>query len=351
MFRLVWPVCVLFSVLACEAQEGVVQSEFVFETAPFPSCHASTLAETPHGLVAAWFAGSYEKHPDVGIWFSHRMEAGWTPPREVANGVQYTGVDGTVKRHPCWNPVLFQMPDGPLLLFFKCGPSPSTWWGMLTDSADGGETWSLPRRLPEGIAGPVKNKPILLDDGRLLCPTSSEDQGWRVHFEWTPDAGGTWFRTDAINGGQVIGAIQPSLLRLADGTLQAVGRTKNGKLFQTRSTDAGKSWSPLELTALPNPNAGTDAVTLADGRHLLVYNHSPKGRTPLNVAVSVDGVAWEAALSLETEPGEYSYPAVIQTADQRVHISYTWKRKRMKHVVVDPEKLQLRPIVDGKWPE
>ena len=50
-------------------------------------------------------------------------------------------------------------------------------------------------------------------------------------------------------------------------------------------------------------------------------------------------------------PGEYSYPAVIQTADGRVHITYTWKRQRVKHVTVDPAKLRLKPIVDGKWPE
>jgi len=351
MMRMLLFACALLSALVCRADEGILLSEFVFETAPFPSCHASTLAETPNGLAAAWFAGTYEKHPDVGIWFARRTQRGWSEPREVANGVQYTSVDGAVKRHPCWNPVLFQAPDGPLLLFFKCGPNPSTWWGMLTDSMDGGETWSLPRRLPEGIFGPVKNKPVLLEDGRLLCPTSTEDQGWRVHFEWTSDAGRTWFRTDAINGGQVIGAIQPSILHLADGTLQAMGRTKNGKLFQTRSSDAGRTWSPMELTALPNPNAGTDAVTLADVRQVLVYNHTPKGRTPLNVAVSEDGAAWQAALVLESEPGEYSYPAVIQTSDGRVHISYTWKRQRVKHVVLEPEKLRLRAIVDGKWPE
>lgn len=330
---------------------GVVSSEFIYETAPTPSCHASTLAETPQGLAAAWFGGTYEKHPDVGIWFSLRTAAGWSTPREVANGVQYTGVDGMVKRHPCWNPVLFQSPRGPLLLFFKCGPSPSTWWGMLTESSDGGATWSLARRLPEGIAGPVKNKPILLADGRLLCPTSSEDNGWRLHFEWTSDWGHTWFRTGPINDGKDIGAIQPSILRHHGDRLQALGRSQQGRVYETWSTDAGQTWSPLKLTALPNPNAGTDAVTLADGRHLLVYNHTPKGRTPLNVAVSSDGVDWQAALKLESEPGEYSYPAVIQTSDQFVHVTYTWKRQRVKHVVIDPAKLVLQPIIDGRWPD
>ena len=361
-------ICALFPFLssAQERQPGVVLSEFIYEVAPTPSCHASTLAETPQGLVAAWFGGSYEKHPDVGIWFARRTPQGWSTPREVANGVQYVGVEAsadpkqkrsaeastpTMHRHPCWNPILFQAPGGPLLLFFKCGPSPSTWWGMLTESTDGGETWSLARRLPEGIAGPVKNKPILLDDGRLLCPTSSEDDGWRVHFEWTSDWGRTWFRTGPINDGKDIGAIQPSILTHKNGRLQALGRSQQGRIFETWSSDAGRSWTPLRLTTLPNPNAGTDAVTLADGRQLLVYNHTPRGRTPLNVAVSDDGVAWHAALTLETEPGEYSYPAVIQTSDRRVHITYTWKRQRVKHVVLDAAALQLRPIVDGKWPE
>jgi predicted neuraminidase len=106
----------------------------------------------------------------------------------------------------------------------------------------------------------------------------------------------------------------------------------------------------MTLIDLPNPNSGTDAVTLRDGRHLLVYNHTAKGRSPLNVAVSTDGDTWQAALVLENEPGEYSYPAVIQTADGLVHAVYTWKRQRIKHVVIDPAKLQLRPIEGGVWP-
>jgi len=148
-----------------------------------------------------------------------------------------------------------------------------------------------------------------------------------------------------------IGAIQPSLLFLGGERLQAVGRTKQSKVFQITSEDAGKTWGEISLTDLPNPNSGTDAVTLADGRHLLIYNHTAKGRSPLNLAVSKDGKAWEAALVLEDEPKrEFSYPAIIQTSDGLVHITYTWKRQKVKHVVVDPAKLRTKPIVGGQWP-
>jgi predicted neuraminidase len=112
----------------------------------------------------------------------------------------------------------------------------------------------------------------------------------------------------------------------------------------------------MESTGLPNPNSGTDAVTLADGRHLLVYNHNSAkgngGRSPLNVAVSDDGKSWQAALVLEDDPTRhFSYPAVIQTSGGLVHVTYTWNRERIKHVVIDPAKLEARAMAEGKWPE
>ncbi|NID12317.1 sialidase family protein [Fibrivirga algicola] len=317
------------------------QREWIYEQAPFPECHASTLAETPQGLVAAWFGGEYERHPDVGIWFSRRSDTHWTPPVEVATGLQPDG-----KHLPCWNPVLFQVPNGELILFYKVGPSPSTWWGMLKRSTDQGKTWSAAERLPEGIAGPIKNKPVLLPSGVLLCPSSSEDHNWRVHFEQTSDWGKTWQKTAAINDGVTDGAIQPSVLFHPNGKLQALCRSQNsGFILETWSQDGGKTWSALQKTTLPNPNSGTDAVTLADGRQVLVYNPTPFSngqfggpRTPLHVAISADGIRWQTLAVLENEPGEYSYPAVIQTADGLVHVAYTWKRKRIRHIALDPGK-------------
>jgi predicted neuraminidase len=323
---------------------GEPLAEFIFppDNPPTKSCHASTIAETENGLVAAWFGGTAEGNKDVGIWISLHRNDRWTAPVEVANGLQPDG-----SRHPAWNPVLFQAPGGPLLLFYKVGSSPSTWWGMLIASDDEGKSWSTPRRLPDGIAGPIKNKPVLLADGTLLCPTSTEDQGWRLHMEMTNDWGKMWTKTETLNDGKTFGAIQPTILDHGSGGIQILCRTKQKVIADSWSRDGGKTWSALAATSLPNPNSGIDAVMLKDGRSLLVYNHTAKGRSPLNMAVSVDGKIWKAGPTLESEPGEYSYPAVIQTSDGMVHITYTWKRARIKHVVLDPSTLELKDMRDA----
>ena len=312
------------------ASAQIEKAAFIYESAPYPSCHASTIEETPSGLVGAWFGGKHEKNPDVGIWFSHYVNGKWETPVEIANGIQSDG-----KRYPLWNPVLYQVPGKELILFYKDGPAPDEWWGMLKRSFDGGKTWSKAEKLPNDIYGPIKNKAVLLKDGTLLCPSSSEDHDWRIHMEFTSDLGKTWSRTGPLNDGVTTSAIQPSILFLPDGRLQLVCRSKNGFILQAFSSDQGQSWTALEPSNLLNPNSGIDAVTLKDGRHVIVYNPVKKGRSPISVAISSDGKTWKDVATLENEPGEeFSYPAVIQTKDGKVHITYTWKRKKIKHVIL-----------------
>jgi len=273
--------------IAMQTPSPIVTSEFIYETAPFPSAHASTIAETKDGLVAAWFGGTRERAPDVGIWVSRKIGGAWSAPVEVATGLQ---PDGT--RLPLWNPVLFDTGDGALTLFYKEGPSPSEWWGMALSSRDEGRTWGGRRRLPDGVLGPIKNKPVRLADGTIVSGSSTESTKnpsvWRVHFERSDDRGRTWTivrPAPAPDGGEP-DAIQPAILVHADGRLQAIGRTRAQRVFETWSRDGGRTWTPLALTALPNPNAGIDAVTLRDGRHLVVYNHTTQGRSPLDIAMS-----------------------------------------------------------------
>lgn len=339
--------CISSIPAADELPAGVVKTEFIYENAPFPECHASTIVETPVGLRTAWFGGTEEKNPDVGIWLSRLEDGKWTTPVEVANGVESDS-----KRYPCWNPVLFQVPGGPLQLYYKVGPSPSTWWGMLLNSDDSGKTWRKPQRLQDKILGPIKNKPIMLNDGRMIAGSSTEDNGWQVHVEFTNNLGFSFNASKPLNDPKVIQAIQPTLLVHPEKKLQMLCRGRGtGKIVEAWSNDNGRNWSELKTIELPNPNSGIDAVTLANHSHLLVYNHTAIGRSPINVAISDDGVKWFAAAVLESQPGEYSYPAVIQTSDGLVHATYTWKRKKVKHVVLDPTKLPRKAIEQGKWPE
>jgi hypothetical protein len=249
--------------------------------------------------------------------------------------------------------VLFQPRHGPLMLFYKVGPHPAGWWGMLRTSSDNGKTWSEARRLPDKFQGPIKNKPVQLADGSILCPSSAEGlrppPEWKIHFERTDEAAENWQHRSVPQPPGSPPAIQPSILHLGGNKLMALGRTKSGKVFSTSSDDSGTSWSAVTLLDLPNPNSGTDAVTLKDGRHLLVYNHTTKGRSPLNLAVSSDGKTWETALMIEDTPAELSYPAIIQAADGLVHITYTWKRQSVKHVVMDPSRLEAKPMRNGEW--
>src|SRR5437870_2230259 len=235
--------------IASVDRHAFVKSEFIFEQAPFPSCHASTIVETKAGLVSAWFGGTRERSPDVGIWISRQDKNGWSKVVEVANGVQPTG-----QRFPCWNPVLFQPTGGPLLLFYKVGPSPSEWWGMLIASTDGGVSWSKPRRLPEGFLGPIKNKPVQLPDGSLLCGSSTENAGWRVHMERTTDLE-NWQKTEPLNDRTQFGAIQPTILVHHSTAIQILCRSRQGKITESWSNDGGKTWSTMNATSLPNPSA------------------------------------------------------------------------------------------------
>jgi predicted neuraminidase len=351
---------------AAPAQSGhpsIVQSGFIYDVGPYPQVHASTIVETTAGrLLAAWFGGTEEGHDDVSIWLARHENGRWTPGVKVADGVQ----DAT-RRFPTWNPVLFQPRQGPLMLFYKVGPSPREWWGMVITSTDDGRTWSTPRRLPDGILGPIKNKPVQLADGTIVSGSSTEavvGDAWRVHVELSRDGGQTWQKVSPQGDGG-FNAIQPAILQHADGRLQLLCRSKEMHVPTSWSSDGGRTWSAMQASGLYAVNSGGDALTLKDGRHALVYNYrdrvdgvpdnyqpgrlvgiagAPSGsraRWPLVVSLSRDGVTWKNAVTLEDAPNRhgYAYPAIIQARDGRIHVTYTFNREKIKHVVIDPATL------------
>ncbi|MCE5306669.1 MAG: exo-alpha-sialidase [Acidobacteriales bacterium] len=327
------------------------QAEFVFEQAPFPSCHASTIVETQPGeFLAAWFGGSEEGANDVAIWGARRDRNGWSEPFEMARE----------ENTPSWNPVLFTAADGTIWLYYKFGPSPQQWTAGRRASRDQGRTWLPVEHLPAGIYGPIKNKPLVLKGGAIVSGTSVESyRSWSCWAEISRDNGKTWTRHGPImpeeagqakpgepvrlaavpgseNWHRTHGIIQPAVVQLGQKRIRMFVRATQsiGRICYSDSLDGGLSWTPAKPTVLPNPNSGIDAVGLRDGRIVIVYNHTPRGRSPLNLAVSRDGERWNSFLALETEPGEFSYPAIIQARDGDLHVTYTWNRKKIEHVVV-----------------
>lgn len=333
---------------------SIVTDEFLYTKATFPECHSATIAETTKGdLVATYFGGTKERNPDVCIWVSRKVKGSkeWTKPQMVADGI----INDTLRK-ACWNPVVYQIPQGDLVIYFKIGSKVSDWSGWMVRSKDGGKTWSKREPLQKDFLGPVKNKPVM-SRGRLIAPSSIESNGWRLYFEYSDDMGKTWQRTDYVEADSITIdgkkklkdlAIQPSIISLKDGRLAALARTRSEHIGITYSEDNGKTWSKLKLIDTPNNNSGLDAVTLSDGNHVLICNDKPipngikngKGlRTPLSLMTSSDGESWQHWMTLEDSPiSQYSYPSIIQTSDGHIHCIYTWRRQRIKHVEVRTDK-------------
>lgn len=306
----------------------VFSAGFIFEKAPFPECHASTIVETEDGFLAAWFGGTREGDKDVCIYTSAKEdEDRWGIPVKVADGI----VNDTLQ-YPCWNPVLYKRDNGDIILYYKIGPNPREWWGMYKISIDDGKSWSEPIKIPDNMLGPIKNKPVRLSDGTMMYPTSIETmEMWNIYVETSDQDLKNW-RKIAIDNNN-FNAIQPTILLHKNNRIQMLCRSKEKKILETWSKDMGETWTSVTATSLPNNNSGIDAVTCSNGLHLLVYNPITKGRNKLSLAGSYDGKIWEDLMILENQTeGEFSYPAIIQSRDGTIHITYTYNRNTIKYV-------------------
>lgn len=302
----------------------------------FPQCHASTLCMLPdRSLVCAWFAGTKEGAPDCAVWCAQFRDGVWSEPVKAADAAGM----------PCWNPVLLQNGRA-LLLFYKVGSAIPEWQTWISQSEDGGISWSPGRELVPGDVGgrgPVKNKCLRLRSGILLAPASLEtEHEWICFTDRSKDGGLHWMAGAPVplDRGEVtgLGAIQPALWQQRDGTVGMLMRSTEGVLLRSESTDEGNSWSPARRTRLPSNNSGIDLVRMDDGRLILVCNPVSgnwERRSPIAFFRSEDetGWTWSEPVLLEHVPcekneyrAEFSYPAVIADGKD-VLITYTWKRE------------------------
>ncbi len=294
----------------------LLTNEFI--TVPTSSCHASTLVQKDGITVAAWFGGTCESHNDVQIYVARRENGNWSSPVCVSEREDI----------PHWNPVLFDVGEE-LLLFYKRGKTIAHWQTAVMQSYDKGRSWSAPVLLcaeDDGGRGPVKNKPVRLSDGSILAGASIEQGPWRAFTDQSRDNGRTWRKSALIplpsEGTEVI---QPTIWE--DGTgVHLLLRSKNGCVFRADSRD-GLEWGMAYPLAVPHNNSGLDLVNTPNGL-ILCCNPVTKGRTPLALLHSTDGLHFETVLTLENGLGEYSYPAIIWDGTL-IRGTYTWKREKI----------------------
>jgi len=333
-------ICILALSLTANLAVAKVEGELIFQlgSTSFASSHASTIVELKNReLMAAWFGGTDEGKPDVAIWGSRRTAHGWSAPVELAREPKIA----------CWNPVLFHTKDGRLWLYYKFGPNPSEWTGARKYSSDEGRTWSKAEHLPAGLLGPIRAKPLVMEGGTIVSGSSVESyQSWAAWIERSTDSGKSWTKFGPLAPERKdlaapdpwghFGIIQPSVVALGKHHLRFYARSTEqiARVCVSDSLDDGRTWTKPRPLDIPNPNSGIDAVALRDGRIVLIYNDTPHGRSPLNLAVSNDGEHFRMFSTLESGPGEFSYPAIIQTSDGSLEITYTWNRKSIRHVHV-----------------
>ena len=333
--------------------------EFIINNLLTDFCHASTVIKTPDGLLSCWFGGTHEGKADVAIWSSRKYDGKWTAPVKLADGAESN-----------WNPVLFYNEQGKLHLFYKEGQQISDWQTYLLTSADDGKTWSKASEMVVGDVsggrGPVRNKPITLNNGSVIAGGSIEKGIWSAFVDASTDGCVTWEKSAPIeiaglsyNAGEKTaesniavseqsfygrGVIQPSLWESAAGKVHMLLRSSEGYVYRADSEDYGKTQSDAYKTELPNNNSGLDLVKAPfDGNLYLVCNPVQANwgmRSPLSLFKSEDnGVTWRKLCDLENEPGEFSYPAII-ASDESLVITYTWNRKNIAYVEISREELR-----------
>jgi predicted neuraminidase len=184
--------------------------------------------------------------------------------------------------------------------------------------------------LTRRIGWQTKNKAVFLGK-RMIVPLYSDGFDCSL-FALSDDGGKNWIYSNPVLGGA---GIQATIAIGKDSALVAYLRD-NGpppqRMQRTASHDRGVTWSIAKDDILPNPGAGFDLVTHSSGEWVMVFNDTENGRHNLSVAISDDeGKSWKWKKSIENDTrSEKStsshYPSVIEGADGRIHVSYSYHR-------------------------
>ena len=307
----------------------------------FNMCHASNLIKlSDNTVITVFFAGSHEGKSDTAIYMCRAKEGESSVPVKIASA-----------NEAHWNPVLFELSEDDLVLFYKVGNVIAIWKTMIMHSYDKGLSWTAPYEMVKGDIGgrgPVRNKPIRISSGAILCPGSLENGPWRAFLDISHDNLRTFEKSAEINyqedgnfsplnkdievseqsfSGK--GVIQPTVWE-DDKGVHVLLRSTYGKVIRADSTDGGKTFLKPYPVNMDNNNSGLDAVYV-NGKLYLVCNPvggNWAGRTPLTLFSSDDGINFKEEAVLADGPGEFSYPC-IRAYGNALYISYTYSRKNI----------------------
>ncbi len=308
-------------------------------TERFPSCHCSVVQELDNGdLLVGYYAGEDEARPDAAWVLARR--------RPHAPAFDPLTIVADTPGKPEGNGILFQTREGTVLLIYGTmhgkleGPSgPGVRWTScdlrIKRSEDNGATWTEPQMIEAEWGHVPRCKPIRLQSGEIIFGTEYKDG--HSYFWISADEGRSWQRTGPVPGAETE---QPALIERRDGSLLALLRPAGSipAVFTAHSTDHGRIWTPAQQSSFPCPHAALDAVRLADGRIVMAWNNDPARRNPLTLALSEDeGETWPYVRVLITGEGQFHYPAIIQSRDGLLHLTFTNNRRTIDHVVLTPD--------------
>jgi predicted neuraminidase len=316
-------------------------AEFQTDNLPIiaPTSHASSIAQLPDGrILVAWYAGTREGAGDVQIWFAIRNGSGWSAPRVAATRSE-TARDLGLYVGKLGNPVVFH--DGRLLHLWYVSVSFGGWSGSAINhktSADEGTTWSAVERLETSpflnIGTLVRGPPVRLKDGGIGLPIYQELFTQRAE----------WLR---INGdGKLAGkirlpsaqsALQPAAVALDELRAIALLRhagPRNGFVMAVSTENGGEDWRELPPLSVGNRNSGLALLRLGDGRLLLAANPQSQRNVLVLLLSNDEGRSWRTARIVADDPiltAEYSYPALLQTTDGYIHLTYSFNRRTIAY--------------------
>lgn len=309
--------------------------------------HVPSICRLSDGrLAAVWYGGTREGAGDTAIYYATSIPENamtWCEPRVI---VDRKTASRELRRFvkKVGNPVLFTDFEGNLWLIYV-SISVGGWSGSSLNikiSYDDGKTWTMSERLVLSpflnIGELVRNTPVIMSDHSLLVPIYHECLGRFPEILWIrkgKNTGRVCYQKTRMSGGRRY--IQPSVVGYDSRLASAFYRNMScdGSVGMAVSSDAGITWSEPQDLEMPNPDSGLNAILLSGGRILLAFNDSNSNRENLSLAVSKDAGRhfMRIAVIENTEAEEFSYPYMIRDRGGRIHLVYTWRRKRIKHVV------------------